>query len=352
MGFLLKVKSRMVKEGKGGENLMAKKFLIATVALLALSMLISQGFACFGPIFPGCCPRRIPPIVSTHWLRVNLNRRNLIVLDVRSQEAYSEGHIPGAINIPEAEWYINDPFTVPSETPWMEVPPEDELFKLIGDAGIKKDSLVVVVGSTSGPLSPVPVALYNVAGTTRVAITLLYAGVKNVAILDGGYEKWVVDGYSTETGTVTPTPVIYMGKVDKGMIVSMAYVEKKIGKSIIVDARDPEVYNCLIQEPWTKEKGHIPTAKNLPTPSFWNIVKDGAGNAAYITYKNVYTLSKMVSDVVGKAKGKAIIVYCGVGGYASTAYFVLSEVLGYNNVRMYDGSAQEWTHADKLVECP
>ena len=60
---------------------------------------------------------------------------------------------------------------------------------------------------------------------------------------------------------------------------------------------------------------------------------------------------KRQEEVVGKAKGKEIIVYCGVGGYASTAYFVLSEVLRYNNVRLYDGSAQEWTHSGMPVEC-
>lgn len=330
---------------------MAKKVFIATVALLALSMMIAQGFACFGPIFPAPS-RDVPAIVSTNWLLRNLHRKNLVVLDVRSSDAYSAGHIPGAVNVPEAEWYINDPFTVPFETPWMEMPPKEELFTLIGNAGIKRDSLVVVVGSTSGPLSPIPLALYAVAGTTRVAITLLYAGVENVAILNGGYEKWAIEGKPISNDPVTPTPVTYKGKLDKSMIVSMAYVERKIGKSIIVDARDPEVYNCIIQEPWTTKMGHIPTAKNLPTPSFWNIVEDGSGNAAYITYKDVCTLKSMVKEVVGKAKCKEIIVYCGVGGYASTAYFMLSEVLGYNNVRLYDGSAQEWTHADKPVECP
>jgi thiosulfate/3-mercaptopyruvate sulfurtransferase len=328
---------------------MAKKVFIATVALLAFSMMIAQGFACIGPIFP-VPSRNVPAIVSTNWLLRNLYRKNLVVLDVRSSEAYRAGHIPGAVNVPEGEWYILDPAPPFNATLYMEVPSDEDLFELIGGAGIKRDSLVVVVGSTSGPLSP-PYALYAVAGTTRVAITLLYAGVKNVAILNGGYEKWAIEGKPISTDPVTPTPVTYKGKVDKSMIVSMAYVESKIGKSIIVDARDPEVYNCGYTEPWCAYAGHIPTAKNLPTPSFWNIVEDDSGKAKYITYKDVCTLKRMAEEVVGKAKGKEIIVYCGVGGYASTAYFVLSEVLGYNNVRLYDGSAQEWTHSGMPVEC-
>jgi len=333
---------------------MAKKVFIATVALLALSMMIAQGFACFGPIFPSPS-RNVPAIVSTNWLLRNLHRKNLVVLDVRSSEAYSAGHIPGAVNVPEAEWYINDPFTVSPETPWMEMPPKEELFTLIGNAGIKRNSLVVVVGSTGGLLESNfgPLALYSTAGITRVAITLLYAGVRNVAILDGGYEKWVMESKPTTTVSTNPKPVKYCGRVNRIMVVSADYVDDKIGTSVILDARDYDVYCNYTQEPWAPKGGHIPTAKNLPTPELWNIKEDGAGNAVYITYKDIGSLKRMVFSVVGNNKNKEIIVYCGVGGYASTMYFVLSEVLGYRNVKIYDGSAQEWELLDKPVEtCP
>ena len=327
---------------KGGENLMAKKVLMATIVLLALSIMISQGVACVGAISPGQ-PRNIPAIVSTNWLRGNLHRKNLVVLDVRSTDAYTAGHIPGAINFPEAEWYVNDPFTVPIETPWMELPPDEELIDLIENASIKADSLVVVVGSTSGPLSPMPLALYSVAGTTRVAITLLYAGVRNVAILDGGYEKWEMEGKPTTTDPTIPTPVTYTGSVDETMLVSADDVEDKIGESVIVDARDEIVYNGTVTEPWAPDPGHISTARNLPTPTLWDLnINATTGNAIYITYKDMGSLKRMVFSEVGNNKKKETIVYCGVGGYASTAYFVLSEVLGYRNVRIYDGSAQEW----------
>jgi thiosulfate/3-mercaptopyruvate sulfurtransferase len=197
----------------------------------------------------------------------------------------------------------------------------------------------------------VPLALYGTAGITRVAITLLYAGVRNVAILDGGHDKWVADGYRTESGTITPTPVTYRGIVESWMFVSMQYVNSSIGKSIIVDGRDPEVYSCLVPEPWDAYNGHIPTARNMPAPSLWNIKADGSGSAIYITYKDMGALKKIASGVIGRAKGGEIIVYCGVGGYASTLYFVLSRVLGYDHVRLYDGSAQEWTQSGMPVEC-
>lgn len=328
---------------------MAKKVLMATIVLLALSIMISQGVASVDTILRGQ-PRNIPAIVSTNWLRGNLHRKNLVVLDVRSADAYTAGHIPGAINVPEAEWYVNDPGSSdPLTTLWMELPPDEDLISLIENAGITKDSLVVVVGSTSGPLSP-PLALYSVAGTTRVAITLLYAGVRNVAILDGGYEKWAMEGKPTTTDPTIPTPVPYTGSVDETMLVSADDVEEKIGESVIVDARDNAVYCNYTQEPWAPKGGHIPTAKNLPTPQLWNIEEDGAGNAVYITYKDMGSLKRMVLSVVGNNKNKEIIVYCGVGGYASTMYFVLSEKLGYRNVKIYDGSAQDWEMLGMPVE--
>ena len=101
--------------------------------------------------------------------------------------------------------------------------------------------------------------------------------------------------------------------------------------------------------------GHIPTAKSLPTPWLWNLNLDASGTGViYATYKDVDILREMASGVVSRYMFsrhmfgwrvffKEIIVYCGIGGYASTSYFVLSEVLGYKNVKIYDGSWQEWT---------
>ena len=286
--------------------------------------------------------RTIPAIVSTDWLNAHLSDPNLVILDIRSEDLYNAGHIPGAINVPEGMWYVNPPF---SDTfPWMEMPSEDYLLELIGNASITQDSLVVVVGSTSGPLVPIPLALYSTGGITRVAMTLLYAGIENVAILDGGYEKWVEDGYTVETTPNIPTPTTYAGTLNTEMMVSKEYVASKIGEAIIIDARDLEVYLGFIQEPWCARVGHIPTARSFPTPWLWDLKLNATGTGViYTTYKSVNVLDDWASCIVGTNKSAEIIVYCGVGGYASTMYFILSEVLNYTNVKMYDGSAQEWT---------
>jgi len=173
--------------------------------------------------------------------------------------------------------------------------------------------------------------IFNDIGFSR------YAGVKSVAILDGGYPKWVVEKKPTTTVPTNATPATYQAKVNKEMFVSIEYVRKHIGKSVMIDARDADVYFGAAIEPFAPKEGHIPHARFLPTPWMWRLNPDGT----YV-YKDQKTLRAMASGVIGRHRDKEIIVYCGVGGYASSWWFVLTQALGYDNVRIFDGSAQEW----------
>ena len=272
--------------------------------------------------------RAIFPIVSTGWLEKNLDDPKLAIIDIRIGEEYRAGHIPKAINVPfpeaienpSSQWFVERGGLL------LEMPEEAELFHTIGSAGIRGDSLVVVV--------PKPELPHPLVDATRGADTLLYAGVENVAVLDGGYDKWLNEGRAISSAIVEPTPVKYAGKLDRTMFVSKEYVQKKIGKAIIVDAREPiEYFGCFIRPLWVRA-GHIPTAKCLPTLWIWTEER---------TYRTVDELREMVAGVVGTDVSEEIILYCGVGGFSSAWFFLLKEVLGYKNVKIYNGSAQEWT---------
>ena len=303
---------------------MGTKLLMAMVSVSALVGLLIVGTYGKPAASTPAPARAISPIISTDWLGKNMNDPKLIIMDVRSSEEYKAGHIPNAVNIPAPTWFVTRNELL------LELPEEADLFDTIGSAGIKSDSIVVIVTKTDHP--------YPLADATRVAITLLYAGVKKVAILDGGNNKWVKEGRPVSNEIVKPAAIAYKAEVHKAMFVSKEYVQKKIGKSIIVDARDPNVYFGVVKEPFEERTGHIPSAKCLPTPWIWT----GEG-----TYKNTDELRKMAFGVIGKGGSKEIIVYCGVGGYASTWWYVLKELLGYTNVKIYDGSAQEWTRDPK-----
>jgi len=244
----------------------------------------------------------------------------LIVIDIRSLQEYEAGHIPGAINVPFSSWMTT------RNGLSLELPDEADLFKTIGAAGIKIDSRVIIVNKTDNT--------FPLADANRVADTLLYAGLIEVAVLDGGHDKWVREAKPLSYESVNPETVKFSNEVDKTMFVSKDYVRERLGKSIILDTRDPNVYFGVTREKDAARAGHIPGAKCLPAPWVWNA--DG-------TYKNTDELRKMAAGMTGEPGSQEIIIYCGVGGYTSTWWFVLTQMFGYENVKFYDGSAQEWS---------
>jgi thiosulfate/3-mercaptopyruvate sulfurtransferase len=264
--------------------------------------------------------RTIPPLVTTKWLAENIDQPGLVVVDIRNREEYSTGHIPGAVNVPFSSWAKS------SGRLLMELPADRELFATIGGAGIESGSRVVVVNKTDTP--------FTLADAARVAYTIIYGGVENVAVLNGGYNKWLKGKRPVSRATVKPGKVAYRGEVNREMFVNKEYVEKKLGKSVIIDSRSPDVFFGITQDLFTDKPGHIPTATCLPAPWLWT----DRG-----TYRPIREIGAMVAGVVGRDKSREIIVYCGVGGFSGALCFVMREMLGYTNAKVYEGAAQEWT---------
>jgi len=308
-------------------------FVLAAVILIG-SLFLDNAHAKQAP----AAARTIDAIVSTDWLAANLGLENLAILDVRPPGDYTAGHIPNSINVPFGPPWITERGGLA-----LELPEEAALFKTIGALGVTSESPVVIVTTKVSP----PIPPYALAAATRVAETLIYAGIKNVAILDGGYPKWATEGRSKAEGkSPSVNAVTYKGKANKDMCASLEYVQKRSKDAVIIDARDSDVYFGVTIEPFASKAGHIPNAKSLPTPWMWNRDKDGTYNG---TYKDADTLRAMASGVIGRDQTKEVIVYCGVGGYASSWWFVLTQVLGYENVKIYDGAAQEWAlHYDMV----
>lgn len=263
---------------------------------------------------------KVPAFVSTDWLQQNLGDRRIVTIDMRTVEEYKEGHIPGAVSAPFGSWVVE------RNGLSLELPAEDDLMELIGSLGITKRSVAVVVNTGDND--------YSRADATRVALTLMMAGLKNVAVLEGGYAKWVEDLGTVSTEEAAPKKEAYEGRIDESLLATKSYVMSRIGKSVILDNRDANVYFGTAIEQHASRPGHIDTAVSLPTP--WFYTTEGA-----VLPKE--KLEAMVAGVVGKDKSKEIICYCGLGGYASTSWFILTRMLGYKNVKFYDGAAQEWT---------
>ncbi len=286
--------------------------------------------------------RTIDPLVSTEWLAARLRATDAeaasrpAVIDIREPHHYAAGHIPGSISVPfspVSDWATSD------DELMLELPDADELFDVLGSCGLGADSRVVIVGTVEKPPAP-PFALSD---ANRVAATLFWAGVKNGAVLDGAYPKWVAEGREITTEVPTVTPVAYSNNVATDLVVSTEYVKEHIGKSVIVDGRDPDEYSGVKVDPFAGSVGHIPSARSLPAIGMWNVQG---------TYKPVDELRLMVAKVVGPDKNAEIVTYCGVGGYASAWWFVLTQVLDYTNVRIYDGAAEAWAKTEAMVASP
>jgi thiosulfate/3-mercaptopyruvate sulfurtransferase len=263
--------------------------------------------------------RDVNPIVSTDWLEKNLANPNLITVDIRKVEDYKAGHIPNAINVIYGSWAIMKGGLR------NELPPTDDLLDVISSAGIGADSIVVVVGKTD----TVP----DRTDISRVAWTLKYAGVENVAILDGGYSKWMADKKAVSTDVVKPKPKSYQGKVNEDFFAKKDYVMNSIGKAAIVDVREPDFFQGKKRLDFVAKPGRIKGAVNLPTSQAFT--KDG-------TFKSKEELADLAANAVGKDASREIIVYCDTGKVATAWAFIMTEVLGYKNVKDYDGSTEEW----------
>lgn len=278
--------------------------------------------------------RSIDPIVSPEWLEGQLPSGELVILDIRFAEEYEAGHIPGAISVPFA---IVSAWSDCTDDLLLELPAEADLLKVIGDCGMTAESRVVIVGRREEAGGPP----YPLADAVRVAVTLIYAGVRNVAVLSGGHAKWLAEGRETTTAVPEVTPLAYSSPVDDDMFVSTEYVKDHIGSSVIVDGRDPDQYFGASIDPFADMRGHIPTARSLPLIWVWEA--DG-------TYRPVEFIERMAAGVIGEDKEHEILCYCGVGGYASTWWFLLTQLLAYANVKIYDGSMEAWVKDNPLVQ--
>lgn len=261
--------------------------------------------------------RDIAPVVSTDWLEQNLSK--VVVLDVRKVEQYKAGHIPNAINVFYGSWAMKRGDLL------NELPADDDLKDVLSSAGIEQTSKVVVVGKTDAPTDRVDF--------TRVAWTLKYAGVENVAILSGGYNKWMNDKKPVSTEPVKPRVKAYKGKFNKSLLTKKSDILGRLDKALIVDVREPDFYAGKKKLDFVAKLGHIKGAVNLPTSLMYE--KDA-------TYKTKEVLAGIAAGVVGSNLSKEIILYCDTGKFCTAWWFMLHELLGYKDTKVYDGSMMEW----------
>ena len=273
----------------------------------------------------------VEPLVSVEWLKNNLSNEKLIVLDIRnkidggSKEIFGTGHIPSAIY----SNYLSEGWRTTVDGIVGKLPPVKDLEILIGNLGIGNDNHVIVV--------PGGINSSDFGSAARVYWTFKVLGHEEVSILDGGYTAWVKKfPGNIELGIQDLNKVAFKSNFQSRYLATTEEVFKNLDNISVafVDARTEE------QHFGKKKHGKALAAGTIPGSLLLKQSDLIIDNTSYV--KDLDSLIQLAQNVsIGPDKDN--IVFCNTGHWASTTWFVLSEVLGLPNVKNYDGSMVEWT---------
>lgn len=268
-------------------------------------------------------------LVSTQWVEDHAGDPGVVI--VESDEdvlLYEVGHIPGAIKL---DWQIELQDQVVRD--YLAV---ENFEKLMSSKGISNDSKVVFYGDKSNWWACYAFWTFKVMGH------------KNCLIMDGGRQKWVDEKRELTRDVPKTEKTDYkVGKMDESIRAFREGVLKHMDAGgALVDVRSPKEFTgeLLHMEAYPQEGclrgGHIPGAKSVPWATAAN--EDG-------TFKSADELINIYEKEQKLSSSKDVVVYCRIGERSSHTWFVLTYLLGYKNVKNYDGS---WTEWGNLVRAP
>ena len=265
-------------------------------------------------------------LVDPAWLAGHLNDQNVVIIDIAGMgqeelQAYRAGHVPGAYAWQWKEMLWDERM--------REFPSPDEFARRLGNAGIGNDTTVVLYGE-------------GVQFGVYAWWTFRYCGHRNVHVLDGARYRWAAEGRGLTTEELPPgQPVVYkpVERVE-AMRIGREEILRGLGKpgKTTIDARSPEEYAGLrVGAPGSPDTGavrygRIPGAKHL----YFEDLLDG--NKAF---KSRAELERLFAQR-GAGRDCEVIAYCRMSHRATVVYFALTQLLGFDNVRLYDGSWTEW----------
>ncbi|WEG10464.1 sulfurtransferase [Microbacterium horticulturae] len=260
-------------------------------------------------------------LVTPDWLQEHLGEPGLVV--VESDEdvlLYETGHIPGAVKV---DWHteLNDEVV-------RDYLDGEGFAKLLSRKGISRDDTIVVYGDKNNWWAAYALWVFSLFGH------------EDVRLLDGGRDLWIAQGreITTEVRQRAQTEYPVVERDDSVLRAFREDVLVHLGKPLI-DVRSPEEYSGerthMPEYPQESSLrgGHIPTAKSVP----WKraVADDG-------TFKSRAELDAIYRDEIGLSEGDEVIAYCRIGERSSHTWFVLQHLLGFQDVRNYDGSWTEW----------
>lgn len=266
-------------------------------------------------------------LVTGGWLQERLGTPGLVV--VESDEdvlLYETGHIPGAVKV---DWHteLNDPVV-------RDYVDGEGFAALLSRKGISRDDTVVIYGDKNNWWAAYALWVFSLFGH------------EDVRLLDGGRDGWIAEGRPLTTDAPSPAPTDYpvVARDDTTLRAYKEDVLAHLGHPLI-DVRSPEEYNGTrttapaYPEEGALRAGHIPSARNVPWARA--VAEDGG-------FKPRAELEQIYRDEVGLTGAEPVVAYCRIGERSSHTWFVLRHLLGFPDVRNYDGSWTEWGSAVRV----
>ena len=276
-------------------------------------------------------------LVTTQWLQDHLSAPDVRVVDAswfppgngrNGRQEYNEQHIPGAVYFD-----IDEVAATGDNVPPHMLPPPEKFASRLRKMGLGNGNRIVVYDSSG---------FTNAAA--RVWWMLQVFGHRDVALLDGGFPKWLAEGRPVEDLPPVPRDRHFLPRVNTMLVRSFDQVKHNIAaaKELVVDARTAERFQGKAPEPWpVKHSGHIPGSVNLP---FGELI-----NPETRTILPPDQLSSRIAKA-GITPDRSVVLSCGSGVTACVVAFAL-HLMGHSQYAVYDGSWAEWGNRDDaLVE--
>jgi thiosulfate/3-mercaptopyruvate sulfurtransferase len=268
-------------------------------------------------------------LVTTQWVAGHGSDAKLRVVEVDvDTSAYEQGHIPGAVGV---NWQ-----TELQDSVRRDLIGKADFEALMVRAGIANDTRVILYGDNNNWFA------------AWAFWQMKYYGHDNVQLMNGGRKKWIDEGRPITKDGPFPMKTTYRAK-DPDLSIRakrehvFSVVDKRV-KSHLVDVRSPDEFSGKVIAPpgmteTAQRGGHIPGAVSVPWSQ--SVAEDG-------TFKPLEQLQQLYGGK-GVSGDREVIAYCRIGERSSHTWFVLKYLLGYTNVKNYDGS---WTEWGNLVDAP
>lgn len=266
------------------------------------------------------------PLVDAAWVKANLGKPGIAIVDVQGTSDFLRSHIPGAASTDFAKsgWREERADKVPDMLPAK----FDKLAAHIGSLGVDNNTHVVLV-APGGSHS-------DMGWATRIYWTFKVLGHDNVSILNGGMTAWTKDKSNpVESGAAKVAAKTFTSHPRMEMVAGIDDVKASKAKGVmLVDSRPEDQYVGINRNPKASENGTLPGARNLP--SGWT-TENGGG-----MFRPKSELEKLFKVANVPTSGEQIN-FCNTGHLASIGWFVSSELVGNKKAKLYSGSMVEWT---------